>query len=369
MISRRGSQPSATLFDYDGKLARRDALQERMNAADFWGNQKKAQQTIEEFKLLKAQTEDLAAVITDFEDARVGYELAHDANDKELLAEVDQKLFELQDRMAKVELQSLLNGRHDHRNCFVTIQAGGGGTEANDWAEMLCRMYFYYWERMGWKAEEVSRIPGTEVGISEAVYHVKAPMSFGYMSCERGTHRLARVSPFNAQGKRQTSFATVDVTPEFEETDLEIPDKDLEITPFVRASGPGGQNVNKVASAVRVVHIPTQIMIVSSTFRDQGQNRKQALSILRAKLEQIEEEKRQAELDAATGGKVERDWGTQIRSYYLYNSIVKDHRTNVEDGNPQRVLDGHIEGFIDAELKRRRAERERADAKPAAAKA
>jgi peptide chain release factor 2 len=231
-------------------------------------------------------------------------------------------------------------------------------------------MYFNSWERMGWKAEEDSKLPGNAVGIREAVYHLKGPMAYGYMSCERGTHRLARVSPFNAQGKRQTSFATVDVTPEFEETDLEIPEKDLEITPFVRASGPGGQNVNKVASAVRLVHTPTQIMIVSSTFRDQGQNRKQALSILRAKLEQKEEERRQAELDAATGGKVTRDWGAQIRSYYLYNSIVKDHRTNVEDGNPTRVLDGHIEAFIDAELKRRRAEREQSEtlAKAEAAK-
>jgi peptide chain release factor 2 len=264
--------------------------------------------------------------------------------------------------MGKVELQSLLNGKHDHRHCFVAIQAGAGGTEANDWAEMLCRMYFYYWERMGWKAEEVNRNPGNEVGISEAIYHVKGSMAYGYMSCERGTHRLARVSPFNAQGKRQTSFATVDVTPEFEETDLVVPATDLEITPFVRASGPGGQNVNKVASAVRVVHIPTGIMVVSSTYRDQGQNRKQALSILQAKLELIEEEKRQSELDAVTGGKVERDWGAQIRSYYLYNSIVKDHRTGFESGNPQTVLDGNIEGFIDAELKRRRTERDKVEA-------
>jgi peptide chain release factor 2 len=341
-----------------------------MTEADFWGSPKKAQATIDEFKLLKAQTEELGAAIVEFEDAKVGYELAREAGDNDLLTEVDQKLFDLQDRMARVELQSLLNGKHDHRACFVAVQAGGGGTEANDWAEMVARMYFYYWERMGWKAEEVNRIPGTEVGISEAIYHVKGPMAYGYMSCERGTHRLARVSPFNAQGKRQTSFATVDVTPEFEERDLEIPEKELEITPFVRASGPGGQNVNKVASAVRLVHIPTQIMIVSSTFRDQGQNRKQALSILRAKLEQKEEERRQAELDAATGGKVTRDWGAQIRSYYLYNSIVKDHRTNVEDGNPTRVLDGHIEAFIDAELKRRRAEREQSEtlAKAEAAK-
>ncbi len=333
-----------------------------MEAADFWNSQEQAQKTIAEYKLLKAQTEPLEEVISEFEDACVGYELAKEAGDNDLLTEADESLFKLQQKMEKVELQSLLSGKHDHRNCFVAIQAGDGGTEADDWASMLERMYLYYWEQMGWKAEEISRIPGTEVGISEVSYHIKGPFAYGYMSCERGTHRLARVSPFNAQGKRQTSFATVDVTPEFEETDIEVPEKDLEITAFARSSGPGGQNVNKVASAIRLVHKPTGIMVVSSTYRDQAQNKKQALSILTAKLEQIEEERRAAELNEATGGKVDRGWGTQIRSYVIYDNRVKDHRTGHEVGNPQTVLDGDLEGFIDAELKRRRAEREHANA-------
>lgn len=331
-----------------------------MNDPGFWNDPEAARRTIAEFKTLKAQVDPLEEVMRRFDDARTALELAKEAGDTDLLTEADEALFSLQGAMAKVELQSLLSGPHDHRNCFVTIQAGDGGTEADDWASMLERMYLYLWESRGWKAEEINRVPGTEAGISEVAYHLKGPYAYGVMSCERGTHRLARVSPFNAQGKRQTSFATVDVTPEFEERDVEIPDRDIEVTPFVRASGPGGQNVNKVASAIRIVHKPTGIMVVASTYRDQPQNRRQALQVLQAKLEQIEEEKRQADLDAATGGKVDRGWGTQIRSYVFYDNRVKDHRTGFEMGNPQAVLDGDLEGFIDAELKRRRSDRERA---------
>lgn len=339
-------------------MAERTALTQRMESDGFWNDQKAAQKLIEHLKVVRTQIEPLEQAMKEFEDAKVGYEMARESGDKELLTEVDESIHKLEAAMDQVETQSLLAEKHDHRNCFVTIQAGVGGTEANDWAEMLERMYLYWWNVMGFKVEEMHRLPGTEAGIAEAVYHLSGPFSYGYMSCERGTHRLARVSPYNAEGKRQTSFATVDITPEFEETDLEIPDKDLEVVAFVRASGPGGQNVNKVASAIRVTHIPTGIQVVASTFRDQLQNKKQAFSVLRSKLEQIEEDRRQAELDAATGGKVDRGWGTQIRSYVFYDNRVKDHRTGFEIMNPQRVLDGDIGGFVDAELKRRRSERE-----------
>lgn len=329
-----------------------------MGEPGFWDRPEQARSVIAQVKAFKAQTEPLSQAMRRLEEARLAYQMWRESHDPELLAEADEGLFQLTRHMHAVERQMLLSGRHDHRNCFLTITAGVGGTEANDWCEMLLRMYLYYIERMGWEVEEVDKTYGTEAGLDSVTLHVKGPYAFGYLSCERGTHRLARVSPFNAQGKRQTSFATVDVVPEFEDAEVEIPEKDLQIVPFVRASGPGGQNVNKVASAVRITHLPTGIQVVASTHRDQLQNKRQALAVLKARLEALEEEKRQREIAAATGGAVERGWGTQIRSYVLYDNRVKDHRTGYEVMDPDAVLRGDIEGFIEAELKRRRAERE-----------
>lgn len=324
---------------------------------DFWDDQDAAQATVARLKVVKAQIEPIEKAIEVFEDAKVAYEMSREEGDDDLLTEADESLHQVEKQMEKVELLTLLSGKHDHRSCFFSIHAGDGGTEANDWAEMLYRMYLMFFEKHHpeWKVEEVALTHGTEVGIDHATLHISGPMAFGYLKCERGTHRLARVSPFNAQGKRQTSFAKVDITPEFEETTIEIPEKDLEVTPFARSSGPGGQNVNKVASAVRIVHIPTQIMVVASTYREQPQNRRQAMNILIAKLEEIEEERRAKEIKAASGGDVGSGWGTQIRSYVLYDNRVKDHRTGHE-ANPTTVLDGRLDEFIDAELKRRRKE-------------
>ena len=332
-----------------------------MGEATFWDSPAAANKVVAAVKQLSAQVEPLEQAIAALDEAKTAYQMAREAGppgqpDRELLGEADAILFKLQSEMDKIELRSLLSERHDFRNAFITISAGDGGTEANDWAEMLFRMYLNYLEKAGFAIEEVERGFGSEVGLDSVTLHVKGPYAFGYLKCERGTHRLARVSPFNAQGKRQTSFATVEVTPEFEDVKVEIPDRDLEVTPFVRASGPGGQNVNKVATAIRMVHKPTGITVVANTFRDQPQNKSQCLRIIQAKLEQIADEKREAEINAAKGGTMDTGWGTQIRSYVVYDSRVKDHRTGHESGDVQKVFDGDLQPFIDAELMRRRRE-------------
>ena len=353
-ICGRGWSQSAILFNADQKAEKLKQLEARLAAPGFWDHPESANKVVAQLRSLKAQMDPIKKVSSDLDDALLLWEMAEEADDDESRAEVDAQIDRLCTGVDRIETASLLSGKYDGRGCYVSIYSREGGTEAQDWAEMLLRMYLRYCETMSWKVEEIDRTLGDEAGLKDVTLFVKGPTAYGYLSAERGTHRLARVSPFNAQGKRQTSFAAVDVVPEFDdEGEVEIDEKDLDITMFARSSGPGGQNVNKLATAVRMLHKPTGLSVVCSVERSQEQNKRRALSILRGKLEILEEQKRQAEIDKVTGGKLDMGWGTQIRSYVIYDNRVKDTRTGFESTNPQRVLDGDLQGFIAAELRRR----------------
>jgi len=352
--------PSGTLFDFPTKLARRKELEAKMGDADFWNDQEKAKSIVGELKTLKVVIDPIDAMLRDIEDVRAMYQLGEEVGDDATITEADTALSTLEARGERVELQALLDGKNDPRNCYIQIHAGAGGTEAQDWAEMLLRMYLYFFERRGWDVSETDRQDGEQAGIKSVTLLVKGEYAYGYMRAEAGVHRLVRPSPFNSQGKRQTSFASVDAVPEYDEvdSDIEIPEKDLDIVAFVRSSGPGGQNVNKVASAVRITHIPTGMQVTCSVERSQQQNRRLAIGLLTGRLELLEQAKRDDELKKLYGEKGSIAWGNQIRSYVLDDRRVKDHRTNVETSNVESVLDrGELDEFIDAELRRKKREK------------
>jgi len=264
----------------------------------------------------------------------------------------ENKITALEKKMAKLELKTFLSGKYDASPAILAIHAGQGGVEAMDWAEMLKRMYLKYFEKKNWPYEMIDETRGDEAGIKSITLTVNAPYTYGYLKLEAGTHRLVRQSPFNADKLRQTSFALVEVLPQIEETsEIKIKDEDLEWQ-FFRASSHGGQNVQKVSSAVRLIHKPTGIVVTCQTERYQEQNRKIALDLLRAKLWLQQEEETGREKQALKGGKTMAAWGTQIRSYVLHPyKMVKDLRTGYESGNPELILDGNLDGFVEAELK------------------
>lgn len=327
-------------------------LDETMAQPDFWDDQEKAQNIINEANAIKDIIGTFRELEADYEDFTVMYELVKEEQDEELMKELETGVKSLRKRMDDFELQLLLSEPYDKNNAILELHPGAGGTESQDWASMLLRMYTRWAEKRGFKVEVLDYLPGEEAGVKSVTLLIKGHNAYGYLKAEKGVHRLVRISPFDASGRRHTSFVSCDVIPEMDDQiDIDIAPEDIKIDTY-RSSGAGGQHVNTTDSAVRITHLPTNIVVTCQSERSQIQNRERALKMLKAKLYQLELEKQKQELAELRGEQKEIGWGSQIRSYVFHPySMVKDHRTNYETGNVSSVMDGEIDEFIHAYLR------------------
>jgi len=328
------------------------ALEHQMTEPGFWDDPEAAQQVMQKLNALKnsvSAPEELRAAA---DDAQALIEMAQEEGEESMAAEIAEAVERIEARLLEVELSSLLSDPRDERAAIVSVHPGAGGTESCDWASMLYRMIVRFCERREFTVEVLDYQPGEEAGLKSASLRVSGPMAYGYLKSENGVHRLVRISPFDAQGRRHTSFAAIEVLTEIDDSvEIDLREEDLKMDVF-RASGAGGQHVNKTSSAVRLTHEPTGIVVSCQMERSQHRNREHALNMLKAKLYDIEMQKKQAELDAQRGDQQDVAWGSQIRSYVMHPyQLVKDHRTNVEVGNVDKVLEGYLEPFIEAYLK------------------
>ncbi|MFB1052254.1 peptide chain release factor 2 [Paraliobacillus sp. JSM ZJ581] len=339
-------------LDLEEKRARIAELEEEMTVPDFWEQQQTAQKVINELNGLKDLVHTFDEQEEALENLEVSYELVKEEDDQELRAELEPEVQALTEALNQFELFMLLSEAYDKNNAILELHPGAGGTESQDWASMLLRMYTRWAESKNFKVETLDYLPGDEAGVKSVTLLIKGHNAYGYLKAEKGVHRLVRISPFDSSGRRHTSFVSCDVMPELDDDiDVAINTEDLKIDTY-RSSGAGGQHVNTTDSAVRITHLPTNTVVTCQSERSQIKNRDQAMKMLKAKLYQLEIEKQREALDEIRGEQKEIGWGSQIRSYVFHPySMVKDHRTNEETGNTQAVMDGEIDPFIDAYLR------------------
>lgn len=347
------------IFDWDVAIRRLNELNDAAESPSLWDDQSRAQQILKERDSLQRSISQIQDIETSLKDNRDLLELAEMEEDEAIINEAEKNLKGLEELGARLQLETLLSGEADSNNCFLEINAGAGGTEAQDWASMLARMYTRWAEASNFKVELIEESPGDEAGIKSMTIKITGYQAYGWLKTESGVHRLVRISPFDSNARRHTSFASVWVYPEVDDSiDVVIEEKDLRIDTY-RASGAGGQHVNKTESAIRITHLPTNIVVQCQNDRSQHRNRAQAMAMLKARLYELELRRREEQANAANSMKTEIGWGHQIRSYVLQPyQMVKDLRTGFEKGNAYGVLDGDIDGFLEASLAHRLEEDE-----------
>ena len=338
-------------LDLEGKKKRIEELEMEMEAPGFWDDPDSSNRKMKELKNLKDTAELCNKLETQYSDIETLIEMGHEEEDPDMVEEIRGELDEFIEELDELRISTLLSGEYDKDNAILKLNAGAGGTESCDWCGMLYRMYTRWAEKKGFSVEVLDYLDGEEAGIKSVTFQVNGENAYGYLKSEKGVHRLVRISPFNAQGKRQTSFVSLDVMPDIEEDlDIEINPEDLRIDTY-RSSGAGGQHINKTSSAIRITHLPTGIVVQCQNERSQFQNKDKAMQMLKAKLYLLKQEENAEKLSDIRGEIKDIAWGNQIRSYVLQPyTMVKDHRTNFESGNPSAVLDGDLDGFMNAYL-------------------
>ena len=323
-----------------------------MQAPDFWNDPEKSNQKMRESKSLKDTVDTMNGLSRQYEDILELIEMGYEENDPAIIPDIEEELKSFKETFENIRISTLLSGEYDKNNAILKLNAGAGGTESCDWCSMLYRMYTRWAERKGFSLEVLDYLDGDEAGIKSVTFQINGENAYGYLKSEKGVHRLVRISPFNAQGKRQTSFVSLDVMPDIEEdVDVEIKDEDIRIDTY-RSSGAGGQHINKTSSAIRITHFPTGIVVTCQNERSQHMNKDKAMQMLKAKLYMLKQEENAEKLSDIRGDVKEIGWGNQIRSYVMQPyTMVKDHRTGEESGNVDAVLDGAIDPFINAYLR------------------